>query len=64
MVNDDDISDLNKLIVEIQKLKQLVNIPRKIIIVRNLNNRLANCKDGMEKLQTFIAATELLDRNG
>jgi len=35
-----------------------------IIVVRNLNNRLVNCKDDLEKLQAFIEATELLDKNG
>jgi len=60
----DDISDLNGLMCEIQKLKQLVDLSHMIMVIRNLNNRLINCKDGMEKLQAFIEATELLDRNG
>jgi len=63
MTVNDNISDLNELMFEIQKLKQLVDIPRMIMVIRNLNNRLRNCKDGMEKLQAFIEATELLDRN-
>jgi len=61
MTSDDDISDLNGLMTEIHKLKQLVDIPRIILIVRNLNNKLVNCKDDMEKLQAFIEATELLN---
>jgi len=34
-----------------------------ITVIRNLNNRLINCKDGMEKLQAFIEASELIDVN-
>jgi len=50
MTMNDDISDLNGLIFEINKLKQLINIPHMITVIRNLNNRLINCKDGIEKL--------------
>jgi len=64
MTVNDDISDLNGLIFEIQKLKQLVGISHMIMVIRNLNNRLINCKDGMERLQAFIEASELIDRNG
>jgi len=53
-----DISELNELMSEIQKLKQLVDIPQTIIVIRNLNNKLVNCKDSMEKLQAFIEAAE------
>jgi len=60
----DDISNLNGLMNEIQKLKQLVNIPQMIMIIRNLNIKLINCRDGIEKLQAFVEAAELLDRNG
>jgi len=35
-----------------------------ISVIRNLNNRLINSKDGMEKLQAFIEASELIDKNG
>jgi len=49
---------------EIQRLKQLVDIPHMIMAIRNLNNKLINCRDGMEKLQVFVEASELLDRNG
>jgi len=35
-----------------------------IMVIRNLNSKLINCKDGMEKLQAFIEASELIDRNG
>jgi len=48
---------------EIQKLKQAIDIPRMITIIRNLN-RLTTCNDGMDKLQVFIEAAEQLDRNG
>jgi len=60
----DDISNFNGLMSEINKLKQLVNIPHLFSVIRNLNNRLINCKDGMEKLQAFIEASELIDFNG
>jgi len=60
----DDLSDINGLISEITKLKQLIDIPHMILVIRNLNNKLFNAKDGMEKIQAFIEATELLDRNG
>jgi len=61
-----ELSDLNGLMFEIQKLKQLVNISHMIIVIRNfnLNNKLINCKDGMEKLQAFIEVSELIDTNG
>jgi len=49
---------------EINKLKQLVNIPHMFSVIRNLNNRLINYKNGMEKLQAFIEASELMDING
>jgi len=64
MTVNNDISDLNGLIFEIQRLKQLVDIPHMIMIIRNLNNKLINCKNGMKKLQAFIEASELIDRNG
>jgi len=57
-----DASEFTGLMSEIQK--QTVNIPHMIKVIRNLNNRLANCNDGMEKLQVFIEAADLLDRNG
>jgi len=60
----EDISNFKGLISEINKLKQLVNVSHMLTIIRNLNNRLANCKDGLEKLQAFIEASELLDFNG
>jgi len=60
----DDIAELNGLMLEIQRLRQLVDIPHMILVVRNLNIRLANCKDGLEKLQAFIEASESLNRNG
>jgi len=60
----DEISDFNGLISEINKLKQLINIPHMISVIRNLNNRIINSKDGMEKLQAFIEVAELIDRNG
>jgi len=61
MTANNEISDFNGLMFEINKLKQIVNIPRMIIVIRNLNNRLINCKDGMEKIQTFIEASEQID---
>jgi len=64
MTANDDLSDLNGLILEIQKLKQLVDISRMIMVMRNLNIELISYKDDMEKLQAFIEAAELLDRNG
>jgi len=60
----DDISNFNGLMFEINRLKRLVNIPHFFSVIRNLNNRLINCKDGMEKLQAFIEASELIDSNG
>jgi len=63
LIMNNDISGLNGLMSEIQKLKQLVNIPHMIMVIRNLNNKLVNCKDGMEKLQAFIEAAESLDKN-
>jgi len=61
MTVNDDISDQ---LIDIWNLKtKLVDIPHMIIVVKNLNNRLANCKDGMEKQQAFIEAAELFDRN-
>jgi len=61
MLINNEISDFNGLISEINKLKQLINIPHMIIVIRNLNNRLINSKYGIEKLQAFIEASELLD---
>jgi len=58
-----DVSEFTGLISEIQKLKQTINIPHMIKVIRNLNNRLANCNDDMEKLQAFIEVANLLDRN-
>jgi len=50
--------------MKIKKLKQLVDIPRMISIVQNLNSKLINCKDGLKKLQTFIKAiAEHIRRN-
>jgi len=49
---------------EIYKLKQLVDIPHMIMIIKNLNNKLTNAKDGIEKLQAFIEASEQIERNG
>jgi len=63
MVND-DLSDINGLMSEISKLKQLVDIPHMILVIKNLNNKLLNAKDGLEKIQAFIEASEQLDRNG
>jgi len=60
----DDISNCNGLISEINKLKQLVNVSHMLTVIRNLNYRLVNCKDGLEKLQAFIEASEQLDFNG
>jgi len=60
MTVNDDLSDLNVLMSKIQKLKQLVNIPHMITVIRKLNNKLINFKDGMEKLQAFIEASELI----
>jgi len=39
---------------EIQKLKQLVDIPRMIMVVRDLNNRLVNCKDGWKSYKLLL----------
>jgi len=64
MTTNDDLTDLNGLMHEIQKLKQTIDILRMITIIRNLNIRLATCNDGLDKLQAFIEAAEQLDRNG
>jgi len=64
MTTNDDLMDLNGLIHEIQKLKQMIDIPRMILIIRNLNIKLATCNDGLDKLHAFIEAAEQLDRNG
>jgi len=61
MTVNNEISDFNGLMFEINKLKQLVNIPHMINVIRNLNNSLINCKDGMEKIQVFIEASEQID---
>jgi len=60
----DDLSDLNDLMSELHKLKQLIDIPHMIMVIKNLNNKLINAKNGMEKLQAFIEASELIERNG
>jgi len=56
ITTNDDITELNGLIYEIQRLKQLVDIPHMMMVIRNLNNKLLNCRDEIEKLQTFIEA--------
>jgi len=63
ITTNDNLSDLNGLMHEIQKLKQMIDIPRMITIIRNLNIRLISC-NGMDKLQAFIEAAKQLDRNG
>jgi len=60
MTVNDDISEFNGLIFE--KLKQLIDIPHMIMVIRNLNNKLINCKDGIEKLQAFIEASKLIKK--
>jgi len=53
---------LGLMISDIQKLKQCVDIPKMIAIIRNLNVKLMNCRDGFEKL-AFIEVADLIELN-
>lgn len=53
--------NINSLTYEIHRSKQFVNIPKMIDVIKKLNNKLATCRNGMEKLQTFIKAADLLN---
>lgn len=52
------INNFNSLVYEIKKLKQLVDVDNMLSVIRNLNIKLANCRDGLEKLQAFIEAAD------
>lgn len=55
-----DINNFNSLVSEIRKLKQLVDMDNMLSVIRNLNIKLVNCRDGFEKLQAFIEAADFI----
>ena len=56
-----ELSDLNELMTEMDRLNQICNIGKLLNLVKDLNNKLAHCTNDLDRLYVFYT---VMDKNG